>query len=187
MTAPDAQGRFPGLAVMRQAPCWDEATALTIRSRVAPPAAPRFFTAAEQATARALVGQLLGQPHDDLGVPVMEMIDARLADGQTDGWRYEDMPEDGQAWRDTLAHLDTDAKERFVLSGREVYAWHPEGVARSKLWNMLAGKGLGVTATARNWTTVTKLLELAGASRAGARGGTRPRAGHPRSGRARCS
>ena len=33
----------------------------------------------------------------------MEMIDARLADGQTDGWRYEDMPEDGQAWRDTLA------------------------------------------------------------------------------------
>ena len=43
----------------------------------------------------------------------MEMIDARLADGQTDGWRYEDMPEDGRAWRDTLAHLDSDAKERF--------------------------------------------------------------------------
>ena len=113
VTAPDPRDRFPGFAVMRQAQRWDEATALTIRSRVAPPAAPRFFTAAEQATARALVGQLLDQPHDDLGVPVMEMIDARLADGQTDGWRYEDMPEDGQAWRDTLAHLDTDAKERF--------------------------------------------------------------------------
>ena len=27
----------------------------------------------------------------------------------------------------------------------------------------LAGKGLGITATARNWTTVTKLLELANA------------------------
>jgi uncharacterized protein (DUF1697 family) len=51
--------------------------------------------------------------------------------------------------------------ERFVVSGREVYAWHPEGVARSKLWTMLAGRGLGVTATARNWTTVTSLLELA--------------------------
>jgi len=113
VTAPDPQGRFPGFAVLRQAPRWDELTALTIRSRVAPLAAPRFFTTAEQATARALVGQLLDQPRDDLGVPVMEMIDARLADGQTDGWRYEDMPEDGQAWRDTLAHLDTDAKERF--------------------------------------------------------------------------
>jgi uncharacterized protein (DUF1697 family) len=51
--------------------------------------------------------------------------------------------------------------ERFVVSGREVYAWHPSGVARSKLWALLAGRGLGVTATARNWTTVTKLLELA--------------------------
>ena len=53
--------------------------------------------------------------------------------------------------------------EHVVAAGREIYAWHPEGVARSKLWAMLAGKGLGVTATARNWTTVTKLLELADA------------------------
>jgi uncharacterized protein (DUF1697 family) len=52
--------------------------------------------------------------------------------------------------------------ERLVVAGREAYAWHPEGVARSKLWALLAGKGLGVTATARNWTTVTSLLDLAG-------------------------
>jgi uncharacterized protein (DUF1697 family) len=53
--------------------------------------------------------------------------------------------------------------ERFVALGRELYAWHPEGVARSKLWNKLAGKGLGANATARNWTTVTALLEMADA------------------------
>jgi uncharacterized protein (DUF1697 family) len=52
--------------------------------------------------------------------------------------------------------------EAFAIHGREIYAWHPEGVARSKLWALLAGRDLGVTATARNWTTVTKLLELAG-------------------------
>jgi uncharacterized protein (DUF1697 family) len=51
--------------------------------------------------------------------------------------------------------------ERFAAHGRELYAWHPNGVARSKLWNAVAGKGLGVTATARNWTTVTKLLAMA--------------------------
>jgi uncharacterized protein (DUF1697 family) len=51
--------------------------------------------------------------------------------------------------------------ERLVADGRELYAWHPDGVARSKLWAALAGRGLGVTATARNWTTVTNLLELA--------------------------
>jgi uncharacterized protein (DUF1697 family) len=53
--------------------------------------------------------------------------------------------------------------EQVVGIGREIYAWHPAGVARSKLWAKLAGKNLGVTATARNWTTVTKLLELADA------------------------
>ena len=52
-------------------------------------------------------------------------------------------------------------QEQVVAVGREIYAWHPAGVARSKLWARLAGKDLGVTATARNWTTVTKLLELA--------------------------
>ncbi len=44
--------------------------------------------------------------------------------------------------------------ERVVAIDRELYAWHPDGVARSKLWGKLAGTGLGVTATARNWTTV---------------------------------
>jgi uncharacterized protein (DUF1697 family) len=52
-------------------------------------------------------------------------------------------------------------EERMEVIGREIYAWHPAGVARSKLWNALAGKGLGVTATARNWTTVETLLGMA--------------------------
>jgi uncharacterized protein (DUF1697 family) len=52
--------------------------------------------------------------------------------------------------------------ERLVLIGREAYTWHPDGVARSKLWAKMASVGgLGVRATARNWTTVTTLLEMA--------------------------
>jgi uncharacterized protein (DUF1697 family) len=52
------------------------------------------------------------------------------------------------------------ARERVAHVGRELYAWHPDGVGRSKLAALLAGAGLGVTATARNWTTVTKLLAM---------------------------
>jgi uncharacterized protein (DUF1697 family) len=51
-------------------------------------------------------------------------------------------------------------EERFAVIGREIYAWHPDGVARSRLATLLAGRGLKVTATARNWTTVTALLSL---------------------------
>lgn len=49
--------------------------------------------------------------------------------------------------------------ERVVAHGREIYAWHPDGIARSKLGNAMAGPRLG--GTARNWTTVTTLLSLA--------------------------
>jgi uncharacterized protein (DUF1697 family) len=65
-----------------------------------------------------------------------------------------------QSTIDELAELAT-GSERFTAVGRELYAWHPDGVARSKLWNKLAAASLGVTATARNWTTVTSLLAMA--------------------------
>jgi uncharacterized protein (DUF1697 family) len=53
--------------------------------------------------------------------------------------------------------------ERFAAHGRELYSWHPGGASDSALWKKLADKRLGVTATARNWNTVKKLLELADA------------------------
>jgi len=58
-------------------------------------------------------------------------------------------------------HAAAVESERVVLAGKEVYAWHPDSIARSRLWSLLAGPTLGVAATARNWTTVTKLLALA--------------------------
>ena len=50
--------------------------------------------------------------------------------------------------------------ERVEVIGREAYAWHPDGIQKSKLAREL-GKGLRGGGTARNWNTVTKLLELA--------------------------
>jgi Gluconate 2-dehydrogenase subunit 3 len=57
-------------------------------------------------------GRLGEGSEEDGRVPLTAMIDARLAEAQTDGWRYADMPEDGQAWRDTLAGLDADAQAK---------------------------------------------------------------------------
>jgi uncharacterized protein (DUF1697 family) len=61
-----------------------------------------------------------------------------------------------------LGRVDV-APERFVVSGREIYTWHPDGIQRSKLNKVLSDRSLGVVATARNWNTVTKLLALADA------------------------
>ncbi|WP_438488567.1 DUF1697 domain-containing protein [Streptomyces sp. S186] len=55
------------------------------------------------------------------------------------------------------------APDRFRLLGRELYLWCPQGVGRSSLADAVGRARLGVTATARNWNTVTKLLALADA------------------------
>jgi hypothetical protein len=144
-----ATGRFPGFNVLSQAPHWDEVTADVVSARTGPLPDPQFFTEAEQACAAALLDQLTGRCADDLGVPVLEMVDARLAAGETDGWRYADMPADGQAWRDTLGYLDKDAHARCGTSFAEAAErdraaiiqdvhdsreWH--GLAAARVWSL---------------------------------------------------
>jgi hypothetical protein len=105
-------GRFPGFDVLDQATRWDRVTAGVVLARLAKPAHVRFFTPDEQAAASALCDQLLDQ-REDPKVPIVNAIDARLAESATDGWHYQDMPEDGDAWRESLRALDSDATERF--------------------------------------------------------------------------
>lgn len=63
-----------------------------------------------------------------------------------------------------LKALAADAEDEFAASGLAVYSWHPGGIHISKLATKLTEKRLGVeVATARNWTTVTTLLEMASA------------------------
>ncbi len=107
-----ARGRFPGFDVLAQRRHWDPVTTGVVLSRAGMAPDIRFFTPAEQATATALCGQLLDQ-HGQAEVPVVNLIDGRLAEKQTDGWHYHDMPEDSQAWRFTLAALDSDAEGRY--------------------------------------------------------------------------
>ncbi|MDE3129948.1 MAG: DUF1697 domain-containing protein [Acidobacteriota bacterium] len=55
---------------------------------------------------------------------------------------------------------DTEAVS-LARSNRNAYGWHPDGIHSSKLARELSDHRLGVTATARNWTTVLSLLGLA--------------------------
>ena len=50
--------------------------------------------------------------------------------------------------------------EEFALKGRIFYLYAPEGIGKSKLVTRIE-RSLGVAATARNWRTVTTLLDMA--------------------------
>jgi hypothetical protein len=134
--------RFPGFDVLDEVDRWDAVTAGVVLARLTPSPELSFFTGVEQATAEALCDQLLAQ-HDEPRVPVAALIDVRLATGETDGWHYADMPEDGDAWRQTLAFLDDDATARYGHSFGELAKHEPAGIVqavqdlRSQPWHGL--------------------------------------------------
>ena len=108
---PQHRGRYPGFDVLDSVDAWDDVTAGVVLARLALPGELAFFTPAEVGIAGPLLDLLLAQDADPR-VPVLALIDARLAAGETDGWHYDDLPEDGQAWRDTLRFLDEDAQQQ---------------------------------------------------------------------------
>jgi len=52
-------------------------------------------------------------------------------------------------------------REQVAGVGREIFAFYPDGIGRSKLTMALIEKKLGVRGTGRNWNTVLKLEALA--------------------------
>ena len=91
---PQNRGRFPGYDVLDGVDRWDDVTAGVVLARLAPITEVSFFTMAENAAASALCDLLLHQDCEPR-IPVVALIGQRLAVGETDGWHYDDMPEDG--------------------------------------------------------------------------------------------
>jgi hypothetical protein len=142
--------RFPGFEVMDQRRHWDRVTAAVIGERLEPRAAPSAFTDSEQRTVELLVGLLLDLDTRISGLLALQ-IGQRLEAGETDGWHYDDMPEDVVAWRRSLSALDEEARLRADLTfssldrhsrhrilagvnGAGQAMWH--GMTGSKVWNM---------------------------------------------------
>ena len=97
-------------------------TRVVLRSRLGPAGAarPHFFDARSFATLRAASARLIPQPGRSDPVDLAGAIDARLAAGEGDGWRYADMPPDGEAHRRGLSGLDELARERFGAAFHEL-------------------------------------------------------------------
>lgn len=117
-TTPQMIGRYPDFDVLESTGSWDDATKKVVLARLEPPGPLRFFTPDEEPTLRAFCDIVLAQD-DEPRVPVAEFVDAKLADGQLDGYQYADMPDDRDTWRLVLRGLDEAARERY---GRTSFA-----------------------------------------------------------------
>jgi hypothetical protein len=103
-TTPQMHGRYPDYDVLENAAHWDDVTRRAVFERVLEVPAIEFFTPAEEAVLRPFLDLALAQDSEPR-IPVLEMIDARLVRGDGDGYRYDDMPEDGETWRRFAQHL----------------------------------------------------------------------------------
>jgi hypothetical protein len=134
--------------VLRQAPTWDDVTKGVVLRRLGPPPPVRFFSIQEEAVARPMLDRLLAQDGAPR-IPVFEHVDFRLAEAQTDGWHYEDMPPDGNAWRASMAGLEADARaargrgfaelgesaQKDLLEAvRTAERWH--GLPAARVWSL---------------------------------------------------
>ena len=98
---------------MDQQDFWDEATRRVVVARVEDPPTIRFFTGDELTLMRAVLDRLVPQSDRDEEhrIPLVNYIDERLHSGRIDGYRYEDMPPDAEAYHLGLRGIDAVARQ----------------------------------------------------------------------------
>lgn len=117
-------GRFPGYDVLakRRTPSWNDQTREVISQRLAiSPNSPQFFTAEEFATVTALAARIVPQP-SPAPIPVAALVDHKLHQDKSDGYRQAGMPREREAWRQGLQALDAEAQAAHGGRFRELAA-----------------------------------------------------------------
>ncbi len=109
-------GRYPDHNVLDQAEHWDEVTRRVVLARLDDPPPIRFFTAAERAALEAFCDAVTAQDGEPR-IPILAFIDSKLYNGELDGFRYADMPDDRETWRLVARGLDGAARESFAATG----------------------------------------------------------------------
>jgi hypothetical protein len=96
--------RYPDYDVLANARHWDEVTREAILDRVEHPPPLRFFGDDEARCLGAFLDVVLAQDGEPR-IPVLAMVDAKLFEGRLDGFRYANMPEDPETWRQVAQAL----------------------------------------------------------------------------------
>jgi hypothetical protein len=109
----DHPGYYPGFRTLDQQKFWDAATRKLVLERVAIIPPIRFFSSAEAATMAAVVSRILPQEDrtEKMRIPILPQIDDRLFNNRLEGYRYEDMPPDQEAYRIAIKAIEAMAQE----------------------------------------------------------------------------
>ena len=157
-TPPQMIGRFPDYDVLASNENWDEATRAVVMARLHLPSDLSFFSADEIPTLRAFCDVVLAQDAEPR-VPVVELIDEKLAAGRLDGYQYEDMPDDRETWRVVLAGLaHTAAAWHGLPSLADCAGEDRKGIVDALGAGRLAGGPWESVNVSRAWSVCTRMM-----------------------------
>jgi Gluconate 2-dehydrogenase subunit 3 len=104
--------RYPGYDVLakRDTMSWNEQTRDVIERRLAiDPEVHHFFSETEWLTLRAMCARIIPQPNGAQHVPVAAMVDKKMSEQGSEGYRDSRLPPMGEAWRRALYALEQEA------------------------------------------------------------------------------
>lgn len=111
------QTRYPNYNVLDKwsSPDWDDQTREVVRKRLEEIPPIRFFTHEEARTLTAVADRIIPQPDraEAERVPIVPWIDEKLYEDKRDGYRYEEMPPQRDAWRLGLKGINESAQALF--------------------------------------------------------------------------
>ncbi|MGH6796004.1 MAG: gluconate 2-dehydrogenase subunit 3 family protein [Methylocella sp.] len=111
------RSRYPNYNVLDKwsSPDWDGQTRGAVRRRLFNVPEIRFFTESEKRTLEAVVERIMPQPdrRKDKKIPIVPWIDEKLVEDRRDGYRYDGMPAQREAWRRGLAGIDDTSSAIF--------------------------------------------------------------------------
>lgn len=129
----DHPGYYPGFSTMAQKKTWDQATRDVVSDRVQRVFPIRFFSPQEEELLGAVIDRLM--PQDDRSeartIPILPVVDARLHENSLNGFRYEDMPPDREAYRLGIKAIDEMAQSRFTQSFARLTVHRQELILKS--------------------------------------------------------
>ncbi len=95
-----------------ESPSFNDATRDALSERLERTPERRFFSEAEWSRLEAVVARLIPQPDRSPPIPITPWIDHQLAENRTDGYRYDDLPPQTEAWRSGLAAIEAESQRR---------------------------------------------------------------------------
>lgn len=118
MERQEFRSRYPGYNVLDKwsSPDWDDQTRAVVRQRLEDVPPIRFFSEHEVRTLTAIVERILPQTDrlETEKVPIVPWIDEKLYEDRRNGYRYQELPPQREAWRLGLAGIDEASRKLFT-------------------------------------------------------------------------